>query len=82
MAHAFAGGESASMNTKAYTIEVSEDGENFREVSRTTNNTQGMTLNTFAVTTARFVRVIVDQPMQGADSAVRLYELEVYGLNE
>lgn len=82
MAHAFAGDESASMNTKAYTIEVSEDGENFREVSRTTNNTQGMTLNTFAVTTARFVRVIVDQPTQGADSAVRLYELEVYGLNE
>ena len=82
MAHAFAGGESASMNTKAYTIEVSEDGEKFHEVSRTTNNTQGMTLNTFAVTTARFVRVIVDQPTQGADSAVRLYELEVYGLNE
>ncbi|OQO68526.1 mannosyl-glycoprotein endo-beta-N-acetylglucosamidase [Enterococcus villorum] len=82
MAHAFAGGESASMNTKAYTIEVSQDGKNFHEVSRTTNNTQGMTLNTFAVTTARFVRVIVDQPTQGADSAVRLYELEVYGLNE
>ncbi len=82
MAHASAGGESVGMNTKAYTIEVSADGENFQEVSRTTNNTQGSTLNTFAATTARFVRVIIDQPTQGADTAVRLYELEVYGLAE
>lgn len=61
---------------------MSADGENFQEVSRTTNNTQGSTLNTFAATTARFVRVIIDQPTQGADTAVRLYELEVYGLAE
>lgn len=82
MAHASAGGESVGMNTKAYTIEVSANGENFQEVSRTTNNTQGSTVNTFAATTARFVRVIIDQPTQGADTAVRLYELEVYGLAE
>ncbi len=38
MAHAEAGGESDGMNTKAYTIEVSQDGVNFEEVVNVTKN--------------------------------------------
>ena len=82
MAHAAAGGESPSMNTRAYTLELSEDGTNFHEVSRTASNSASNTINTFAAASARFIRLTVNQPTQGADSAVRLYEFEAYGLTK
>ena len=82
MAHAAAGGESPSMNTRAYTLELSKDGTNFHEVSRTASNSDGNTINTFAAASARFIRLTVNQPTQGADSAVRLYEFEAYGLTK
>lgn len=81
LSHAQAGGESAGMNTKAYTILVSEDGENYTEVWKTTKNTDGTTHDAFAPTAARFVRLVVEQPTQGSDSAARIYEIEVYGLH-
>lgn len=57
MAHAAAGGESPSMNTRAYTLELSKDGTNFHEVSRTASNSDGNTINTFAAASARFIRL-------------------------
>lgn len=80
LAHAEAGGESPDMNTKAYTIEVSEDGKEFTKVSRTINNTAANSVNTFAAQKARYVKLVVDKPTQGSDSAVRIYELGVYGV--
>ena len=82
MAHAAAGGESPSMNTRAYTLELSEDGTNFHEVSRTASNSASNTINIFAAASARFIRLTVNQPTQGADLAVRLYEFEAYGLTK
>lgn len=81
-AHAEAGGESADMNTKAYTIEVSQDGKEYKKVSRTINNTKKNSINTFAVEQARYVKVSVDKPTQGSDTAVRIYDLGVYGMKE
>ena len=78
--HAEAGGESADMNTKSYAILVSEDGTGFTEVRSVTRNTLGTTHDTFAPVNARFVKLVVNKPTQGSDSAARIYEIEVYGL--
>lgn len=78
--HAEAGGEGADMNTKAYAILVSEDGADFTEVKSVTRNTEGTTHDTFAPVSARYVKLVVNKPTQGSDSAARIYEVEVYGL--
>ena len=80
--HAEAGGESADMNTKSYAICVSEDGVAFEEVWSVTRNTAGTTHDTFAPVNAQYVKLIVNKPTQGSDSAARIYEVEVYGLEE
>lgn len=80
ISHAEAGGESADMNTKSYAIYASEDGGAFEEVRSVTRNTAGTTHDTFAPVNARFVKLVVNKPTQGSDSAARIYEIEVYGL--
>ena len=80
ISHAEAGGESADMNTKSYAIYVSEDGGAFEEVRSVTRNTAGTTHDTFAPVNARFVKLVVNKPTPGSDSAARIYEIEVYGL--
>ena len=82
VAHAEAGGESNTMNTKAYTILVSVDGEEFTEVVKVTKNMLGETVDTFPVVNARYVKLSVDKPTQGSDTAARIYEVQVYGLDE
>ena len=78
--HSEAGGESASMNTKAYRILTSLDGENYSEVVNVTNNTAGVTTDKIPVTKAKYVKLIVDEPTQGSDNASRIYEVEVMGV--
>lgn len=80
--HAEAGGEGADMNTKSYAIYVSEDGAAFEEVRSVTRNTAGTTHDAFAPVKARFVKLVINKPTQGSDSAARIYEVEVYGLEE
>lgn len=80
--HAEAGGEGADMNTKSYAIYVSEDGAAFEEVRSVTRNTSGNTHDAFAPVAARFVKLVINKPTQGSDSAARIYEVEVYGLEE
>ncbi|EOR27985.1 endo-beta-N-acetylglucosaminidase [Clostridium sartagoforme AAU1] len=82
IAHAEAGKESPDMNTSDYTIEVSEDGKNFTEVILVKKNNKANTVDTFKVTKAKYVRINVTKPTQGSDSAVRLYEIEVYGIEK
>lgn len=80
--HAEAGGEGPDMNTRAYSLEVSEDGKEFKQVTRVISNEKGETVDTFAATKAQFVRFTTDKPTQGADSAVRIYDFGVYGLKK
>ncbi len=80
--HAEAGGESADMNTKSYAIYVSEDGAAFEEVRSVTRNTAGTTHDAFAPVNAQYVKLVVNKPTQGSDSAARIYEVEVYGLED
>ena len=80
--HAEAGGESADMNTKSYAIYTSEDGAAFEEVRSVTKNTAGNTHDAFAPVNAQYVKLVINKPTQGSDSAARIYEVEVYGLSE
>ena len=82
IAHAEAGNESPDMNTSDYTIEVSEDGVNFTEIVNVKKNSLANTVNTFKAIPARYVRLTVTKSTQGSDSAVRIYEIEVYGLDK
>jgi chitinase len=77
--HASAGGESASYNTKAYTIQVSSDGTTWRTVVTVTNNSAGVTKHTVSATSARYVRLNVTAPTQTTNTATRIYELKVFG---
>ena len=70
------------MNTKSYAIYTSEDGLSFEEVRSVTRNTAGTTHDAFAPVNAQFVKLVVNKPTQGSDSAARIYEIEVYGLEE
>lgn len=78
--HAQAGGEGADMNTKAYTISVSEDGKNYQEVVNITRNAEGQSKDTFAPVKARYVKLNITKPTQGSDTAARIYEVQVFGL--
>lgn len=82
MAHAEAGNESPDMNTSDYTIEVSEDGKAYTEVATIKKNSKANTIDTFKAVKARYVRINTTKPTQGSDSAVRIYEIEVYGIDK
>ncbi|SQC23577.1 endo-beta-N-acetylglucosaminidase [Clostridium perfringens] len=69
------------MNTKAYSLEVSNDGEKFTPVLNVDNNIKAISNDAFPVTKARYVRLNIIQPTQGADSAARIYEVSVKGLD-
>ena len=80
--HAKAGGESEDMNTSDYIIAVSEDGTTYYDTVKVTRNTKGQTKDTFAPIKARFVKVIIEKPTQGSDTAARIYEVKVNGMKE
>lgn len=80
--HAEMGGEGSSLNTAAYHVEVSEDGQNYKEVLRVEKNTAGLTEDPIAVIHGRYVKLWIDEPAQGGDNAARIYEVEVKGLEE
>jgi chitinase len=77
--HASAGGEAATYNTKAYTVQTSADGSTWTTVVTVTNNTAGVTTHTISATNARYVRLNVSVPTQTTDAATRIYELKVFG---
>ncbi|MEH7011807.1 beta-N-acetylglucosaminidase domain-containing protein [Neobacillus niacini] len=78
--HAEEGGEPSGMNTLAYRVLISEDGVNFKEVVKVTDNKSAITKDQVPVTKGRYVRLMVDKPTQGDDRAARIYEFEVMGL--
>src|SRR5262249_12312426 len=55
--HAGAGGEAFSLNTRAFNIEVSQDGQNFMQVASMSTNIQSITTHNVSPTLARFARL-------------------------
>ena len=82
VSHAEMGGEGSSLNTAAFHVEVSTDGSSYTEILRVNGNTASQTVNAVPVTLGRYVRLVIDEPTQGGDSAARIYEFEVHGLDE
>jgi RHS repeat-associated protein len=77
--HAAAGGESASWNTRDYTVQVSTNASTWTTVATVSANTDPVTTHQFAATTARYIKLNITTPTQNGDPAARIYELEVYG---
>ncbi|WP_144376911.1 discoidin domain-containing protein, partial [Paenibacillus sp. FSL A5-0031] len=72
------GGEPTSYNTKAYNIQVSTDGTNWKTIVNVTNNTSGVTVDNILDAQARYIRLNVTTPTQTSDSSARIYEFEIY----
>lgn len=66
-------------NASSWSIQISDDGDIWKDVSRVTENYEEeiVTVN-LGVRSARFLRILVDEPEMSGGSTVRLYELEVY----
>ena len=79
VAHAAAGGESASYNTRAFRISVSNDGTTWTQVVAVTANTAAETTHPVSGVTARYVRLTVGTPTQTTDAATRVYEFRAFG---
>lgn len=77
IAHAGAGGESTSYNTRAFNLQVSANGTTWTTVATVTNNTASNTTHSVS-TSGRHVRLNVTTPTQGTDAATRIYELGVF----
>ncbi|GAA1655527.1 hypothetical protein GCM10009744_55030 [Kribbella alba] len=78
VSHAAAGGESASFNTRAFTVQTSTNGTSWTTRSTVTNNTAAVTTHSITGVTARYVRLNITTPTQGTDPAARIYELKVF----
>ncbi|MFD0591399.1 discoidin domain-containing protein [Catellatospora coxensis] len=78
VAHAQAGGESATLNTRAFTISVSADGVTWTQAVNATANTAATSTHPVSVT-GRYIRLNVVTPAQNTDIATRIYELRAFG---
>jgi mannosyl-glycoprotein endo-beta-N-acetylglucosaminidase len=77
--HAQAGGESASYDTRDFSIQIrSNTTDPWTTVATVTGNTAGTTTHPVN-TTARYVRLVVTKPTQTTDPAARIYEFEAWG---
>jgi hypothetical protein len=75
--HAEAGGLDAELNTRDFTVEVSNDGRTWTTVGTYVSNTAPVTEESITPVQARYVRVKVTNG--GIDGYVRIGDIEVYG---
>ncbi|GIH11510.1 hypothetical protein Rhe02_95770 [Rhizocola hellebori] len=78
VAHAQAGGEAASLNTKAYTITVSNDGITWTQAVAVSNNTAANTTHAVSAVSGRYIQLNVSVPTQSSGGATRIYELRAF----
>ncbi|WP_329123598.1 endo-beta-N-acetylglucosaminidase [Streptomyces sp. NBC_01353] len=77
--HAAAGGESASWNTRDFTLKVrGSTTDPWTTAATVTGNTAATTSHPVAAA-ARYVRLEIARPTQTADPAARIYEFEAWG---
>ncbi|MGO4547780.1 discoidin domain-containing protein [Paenibacillus sp. 2TAB23] len=77
--HAAEGGEATAYNTKAYHIQVSNNGKDWSTVVKVTNNTKSLTVDDIAPVSARYIKLNVTTPTQTTNLAARIYEFQVFG---
>ncbi|MGL5351919.1 MAG: discoidin domain-containing protein, partial [Clostridium sp.] len=66
----------------SYTIETSIDGVTFTPVAEVLKNTLANTTDTFKAVEAKYVKINIIKPSQGSDSAVRIYEIDILGMDD
>jgi hypothetical protein len=76
--HAGAGDEPADMNTRAFAVRVSTDGNDWKQVVEVSDNTASITEHRIAPMPVRYVELDVTKPTQTDDPATRIYEVEVW----
>lgn len=79
--------ESTSLNTRGCTLQKSVDGKTWTTVDAVTDNTDTTMSRTVPTFTARYIKLIVDNPVQpDAPSylppAARIHELELWGIKD
>jgi len=77
--HAGAGGESATLNTKAYAVKTSLDNKTWTLLRAVANNKANGNAIAIPSKPARFVRLEITQATQAGAGAARIYEFEVWG---
>jgi predicted alpha-1,2-mannosidase len=77
--HAGIGAEPTGYNTAAFTISTSTDNVNWSQAVSASGMRNSRTYSPIAPRTARWVRFEATTPTNAADTAARIYELEVYG---
>ncbi|MEV0643955.1 discoidin domain-containing protein [Phytomonospora sp. NPDC050363] len=77
--HAGAGGESATWNTRDFTVQTrSATTDPWATAVTVAGNTASTTTHPVA-TAARYVRLVITRPTQNTDPAARIYEFEAWG---
>ena len=75
--HAEAAGLDPALNTRAFRIEVSADGETWREAAAVAGNSALRSTVRFAPRKAAFVRITITDP--GGDGVARLADVDIFG---
>ena len=75
--HAETANMPSSLNTGAYSVEISADGENWTKVADISGNTDSWNNLTFKAVTGKFVKVTITDP--GADNIARIADIDIFG---
>lgn len=76
--HAQSAGLDASRNTRAFRVEISEDGASWTKAAEVTGNTDLRSVVKFSPITGSYVKITVTDP--GADNTARLADMDLYGV--
>jgi len=78
--HAGAGGEGTHWNTRDFAIQTSANGiDGWQDLVTVQGNTESVTRHVIDPVSARYLRLYITVPAQDTNSAVRIYEFEIYG---
>ncbi len=66
-----------TLNTKAFTVQISSDARFWKDIDSVRNNTEDIVDRTVNPFKARYVRISIDDP--GADGIARIQEIELHG---
>ncbi len=75
--HAEANGLEKSLNTKAFKVEVSNDGSTWTKVAEVSDNTSKWSTLTFAETEGSYVRITITDA--GSDGIARIADVNIFG---
>lgn len=75
--HAGGHGLDADLNTRAFSVRASDDGNSWKTVAAFKGNTRNVTDVEITPVSARYVKIVIDQA--GRDGIARISDVEIYG---